>query len=257
MGLSIDNCGVGINMSAGGSQNQAVGSVIVIDSHVSNTPIAFTHDRTADSIPTTGGSLVLENVLLSNVAIAVKEPVNLLNGNQLIGGFVSGHTYDSKGPGFMANPTIPFKHPGSLVNQSGHYYTRSKPQYQGFPASQFASVRDAGAGGDDKNDDTAALQNLINSATDAGKIVFFDTGMYKVTRTLRILPGARIVGETYPVILASGPFFQNMNALMPVVQVGESEAAGQDGIVECPTWSSRQRVLVPALFWFNGTSLHQ
>jgi glucan 1,3-beta-glucosidase len=231
MGLSINNCGVGLNMSAGGSKNQAVGSVIVIDSHVSNTPIAFTHDRTSTSSPKTGGSLVLENVLLSNVPIAVQEPAAHLDGNRLITSFVSGHAYDSKGPSVLANATLPFSRPGTLVDQSKNYYTRSKPQYQNIPTSQFASVRDAGARGDGRNDDTAALQNIINSATAAGKIVFFDTGMYKVMRTLRIPPGAKIVGEAYPVIFGSGTFFQNTNEPVPVVQVG---AAGENGIVE---WS--------------------
>jgi glucan 1,3-beta-glucosidase len=218
-------------MSAGGSKNQAVGSVIVIDSHVSNTPIAFKHDRTADSSPKTGGSLVLENVLLINVAIAVQEPAAHLDGNQLITSFISGNTYDTKGPAVIKNPTRPYTRPGSLVDGAGNYYTRSKPQYDTVPTLQFVSVRDAGAKGDAVTDDSAVLQSVIDSATAAGKIVFFDNGMYKVTKTIKIPAGAKIVGEAYPVILASGAFFQNMQAPVPVVQVG---AAGESGNVE---WS--------------------
>ncbi|EHL02440.1 putative Glucan 1,3-beta-glucosidase [Glarea lozoyensis 74030] len=221
----------------GGKTGMTVGSQqfttrnLTFFNHISNTPIAFKHARTADSSPKTGGSLVLENVLLTNVAVAVQQPTAQLDGNQLITSFVSGHAYDSKGPAILPNPTRPYNRPGSLLHGAGNYYTRSKPQYDTVPTLQFVSVRDAGAKGDAVTDDSAVLQSVIDSATAAGKIVFFDNGMYKVTKTIKIPAGAKIVGEAYPVILASGAFFQNMQAPVPVVQVG---AAGESGHVE---WS--------------------
>ena len=36
---------------------------------------------------------------------------------------------------------------GSLADASGHYFTKSQPQYTHYPASAFASVKDAGARG--------------------------------------------------------------------------------------------------------------
>lgn len=80
-------------------------------------------------------------------------------------------------------------------------------------------------------DDTTALQNIINSATAAGKVVYFDAGTYRVTSTIKIPPGAKIVGEEYPVIMSSGSFFNDMSNPKPVVQVG---TPGQTGQVE---WS--------------------
>jgi glucan 1,3-beta-glucosidase len=92
--------------------------------------------------------------------------------------------------------------PGSLLS-GGKYYVRSKPQYNTLAASSFSSVRSAGATGNGVTDDTTALQNVINSATAAGNIVFFDAGTYLVTKTLTIPAGAKLVGESYSVISKS------------------------------------------------------
>jgi glucan 1,3-beta-glucosidase len=80
-------------------------------------------------------------------------------------------------------------------------------------------------------DDTTALQNIINNATAVGKIVYFDASIYRITKTLSIPSGAKIVGEEYPLIMSSGSFFNDMNNPKPVVQVG---SPGQTGQVE---WS--------------------
>lgn len=85
--------------------------------------------------------------------------------------------------------------------------------------------------GDGKTDDTAALQKVINDAASSGKIVYFDAGTYRVTSTLKIPAGSKIVGEAYPVIMSSGSFFNNMGSPQPVVRVG---APGDSGQVE---WS--------------------
>jgi glucan 1,3-beta-glucosidase len=92
-------------------------------------------------------------------------------------------------------------------------------------------VRSAGATGNGVTDDTTALQNIINSATSNGQVVFFDAGTYLITKTLSFPPGAKIVGESYSVIMSSGSFFNDMSNPKPVVQVG---TPGQTGQVE---WS--------------------
>jgi glucan 1,3-beta-glucosidase len=122
--------------------------------------------------------------------------------------------------------------PSTLLQGGSRYYARSKPQYETILSSGFSSVRAGGAKGDGVTDDSTAIQNVINSATSAGKIVYFDAGIYKVTTSINIPPGARIVGEAYPVIMASGSFFSNINNPVPVVRVGL--ASGQSGVVE---WS--------------------
>jgi glucan 1,3-beta-glucosidase len=233
-GLSINNCKTGLNIAAGGSSAQNVGSVTLIDSTFTNTPLGIVTAYTSSSSPPTAGSLILENIQLNNVPVAVQSPSgNVLlgtTGSMNIAGWGEGHKYVPNGPTAFQGAFNPNSRPSSLLSGSS-YYTRSKPQYNALPISSFVSTRSASARGDGVTDDTAALQAVINSAASAGRVVFFDAGTYKVTSTLQIPPGSKLVGETYSVIMSSGSFFNNINSPQPVVRVG---TAGQTGQVE---WS--------------------
>jgi glucan 1,3-beta-glucosidase len=218
-------------MSTGNATWQSVGSVIVIDSSITNTPIGIiTAYDAPNSSPPTGGSLIIENVELSNVPIAIQSKNNTVlagtTGSTTIAGWGEGHEYTPAGPKSFQGSITPNSRSTSLVIDS-KYYVRSKPQYNTLPVSSFSSVRSAGAAGDGKTDDTAALQKIINSATTAGNIVFFDAGTYMVTSTLLIPPGAKLVGEAYSVIMSSGDFFNDVVNPKPVVQVGTSGSSGQ------------------------------
>jgi glucan 1,3-beta-glucosidase len=143
-----------------------------------------------------------------------------------ITGWGEGHEYTPKGPKSFSGVYTPNSRPASLLSGS-EYYTRSKPQYETVPVTSFQSVRSAGATGNGVTDDTTALQTVINSATTAGKIVYFDAGTYRVTSTLTIPPGAKIVGEAFSRIMSSGSFFNDMSNPQPVVQVGTPGSTGQ------------------------------
>jgi glucan 1,3-beta-glucosidase len=231
-GISINNCQKGIDISAvTGTGSLNVGSVTIIDSSITNTPIGIITAYQTGSQPPTAGSLILENVALSNVptAIQLSSGATILAGTTAtttIAGWGEGNKYTPSGHQQFQGYFTPNTRPGSLLSGS-NYYVRSKPQYQTLPVSSFLSVRSAGATGNGVTDDTTALQNAINSATSAGQVVFFDAGTYLVTRTLSIPAGAKLVGESYSVIMSSGSYFNNMNNPQPVVQVGTPGATGQ------------------------------
>lgn len=234
MGLSINNCSIGLDMSNTNSAGQLVGAVVLIDSTFTNTKVGIATARNSTSLPNTGGSLALENVIFRNVPIAVKAPTSTslagTTGSTTIAGWVQGNVYSPNGMSKALSPVSGFTRPASLTTTGNRYYTRSKPQYETLLSAQFSSVRVAGAKGDGVTDDTAALQSIINSATSAGNIVYIDYGIYKITGSITIPPGARIVGESYPVIMGSGSFFANINGPVPVIRVGAS--SGQTGVVE-------------------------
>ncbi|KAK3995203.1 pectin lyase fold/virulence factor [Cladorrhinum sp. PSN332] len=116
--------------------------------------------------------------------------------------------------------------PSSLVS-GNKFYTHSKPQYENVPLSSFISARDTGAKGNGMADDTTALNKLFASAASQNKVVFIDSGIYKVTGTIKIPAGSRIIGEAaYPVILSSGAYFADAKKPKPVVQVGSSSSRG-------------------------------
>jgi glucan 1,3-beta-glucosidase len=72
-GISINNCQTGIDISALDNNGRlTVGSVILLDSSIANTPVGIITAYSSTSQPPTEGTLILENVILSNVLTAVQ-----------------------------------------------------------------------------------------------------------------------------------------------------------------------------------------
>ncbi|KAJ7929215.1 exo-beta-1,3-glucanase [Mycena leptocephala] len=231
-GVTLNNCQVGFDLATGGgSAAQTVGAEAIIDATVSNTPIFVR--TSAASGGKLGGSLVLNNIKLTNVPTAVGVvggAVVLTGGTTTIASWGQGDVFTgSSATGKFTQGTIPAPNkPAALLDSTGKIFGRTHPQYGAYAVSQFVSVRDQGAKGDGKTDDTAALKAIF--AAFAGcKIIFFDAGTYVVTSTLTIPAGTQIVGEAWSVIAGKGAAFQNINSPIPVVQVG---AAGSTGLVE-------------------------
>ncbi|KAL2074490.1 hypothetical protein VTL71DRAFT_8268 [Oculimacula yallundae] len=232
-GLSINNCGIGVDMANGGPSSQTVGSVLLVDSTISNTPIGIStvYSTTEGS---TNGSLIIDNVNFSpNVPVAVSNPATkatLLAGNAKVASWTQGRNYKGANAGSaVQGPQTPVTKPASLLNSAGNVFTRSKPQYEKEPVSAFKSVKAAGAKGDGVTDDTAAIQALFNSVG-ASDIVYFDHGAYVVTDTVKVPKNIRITGEIWPLIMAGGTgAFKDQNSPKPVFQVGQ---VGDVGSVE-------------------------
>ncbi|OJJ34994.1 hypothetical protein ASPWEDRAFT_112263 [Aspergillus wentii DTO 134E9] len=92
--VNINNCEVGLNMSTS-PQNQTVGSVLLLDSKLTNTPTGVVTAFTKDSVPTGGGVLVLDNVDFSGskVAVAGIDGNTILEGGSVVASFIQGNTY--------------------------------------------------------------------------------------------------------------------------------------------------------------------
>lgn len=222
-------------MTSGGSSSQAVGSVTFIDSNIVDTPIGIltSHDSGASAF--SNGSLILENVSFKNVRTAVQGPKNATalagtSSMMKVAAWGQGHQYTPTGPASFQGIIPAFPRPKGL-STGNVYYQRSKPSYATVPVSNFLSTRTLGAKGDGITDDTAALQKAINVASLSGQILFFDAGTYRITKTLHVPRSSKMVGESYPVIMSSGPFFATMSHPRPVVQIGQP---GEVGNVE---WS--------------------
>ena len=232
--ISINNCQVGIDISAGGSGSQEVGSITLYDSSITNTPIGVQTAWDTSSSPASAGSVILENVVLNNVPTAVQGPsgVALGGGSTTISAWGQGHSYTPNGPSTFQGSFNANNRPGSLVSGS-KYYEASKPQFNDLDVSKFTSARSSGARGDGHTDDTAALQNAINSAASTGNVLFIDAGTYIVTSTLSVPAGSKIAGEFLTsVIMSSGSFFNDASNPKPVIQVGKSGDTGTVQIVD-------------------------
>lgn len=92
--VKINNCEVGLNMSTSPS-NQTVGSVLMLDSKLTNTPTGIVTAWTQKSIPVGGGDLILDNVDFSGskVAVAGVDGNTILEGGSVVDNWVQGNTY--------------------------------------------------------------------------------------------------------------------------------------------------------------------
>ncbi|KAK6330900.1 hypothetical protein TWF718_003098 [Orbilia javanica] len=222
--IHIYSCWVGIDVTGDGSANgQPIGSITVLDSSFASVPIAIlTSGRT---------NINLDHVEIIDCNIVVGKPGGptiLAGGNRVITSWMTGRlydAYDSKGTTFTGVPKYVPSKPAGLLDSSGNFFVRSKPQYQSLSASSFLNVKSAGAQGNGQADDTAA----INTALQSGKIVFFPAGVYKVTNTINIPVGARIVGESWSQIMGTGSYFGDAENPKVMIKVGNP---GDSGVIE-------------------------
>jgi len=66
----------------------------------------------------------------------------------------------------------------------------------------------------------------VSAGAQDGKPVFIDSGTYRITETIYIPSGSKLVGESYPVIMSSGGAFANMEYPRAVIQVGKPGETG-------------------------------
>ncbi|EGO27229.1 glycoside hydrolase family 55 protein [Serpula lacrymans var. lacrymans S7.9] len=232
-GITINNCRVGFDLATGGrsANNQTVGAEAIIDAVVTNTPI-FVRCSTL-SKNRLAGSLVLNNISLKNVPVAVGivgGAIVLAGGTMIISSWGQGNIYSGGNTNstFVQGSIHSAYKDSSLLDSSGKIFGKTHPQYIDYSADQFVSVKSHGAKGDGVSDDTEII-NTIFAEYSGRYIIFFDAGVYKVTSTINIPPGSRVVGEAWSVIMGGGPYFQDQHDPHVVVQVGSK---GSEGIIE-------------------------
>ena len=243
--VTVNNCQVGLDISSKNESitteiSQNVGSAILQDSVIQATKAGV---LTAWSPSTwSNGSLVLDNVDFTKSAVAIGDVTGktVLAGGSKVASWSQGHGY-STGATLTAKratglPQIPLQgnlkapnKPAVLLDSNGNIFERSRPQYADVPASSFVSVKDQGAKGDGVTDDTAAIQRVLLSECVKGNVVYFDHGAYLITKTVTVPANCKILGEFWPLIMADGKSFSDVNNPTPVWQVG---LPGDKGAVE-------------------------
>ena len=125
------------------------------------------------------------------------------------------------GPIYLGDMTPP-ERPACLVDEHGRWFGREKPSYATW--SDVVNIQKYGAKGDGMSDDTAAMQAMLNE--NVGRVVFVPYGVYVLHDTLHIPIGTTLVGEAQPVLLGTGPAFQDVQNPRPVVRVGRPGDSG-------------------------------
>ncbi|KAI1169778.1 glycoside hydrolase family 55 protein [Nemania sp. FL0916] len=222
-GVTINGGQVGINMTSDSYDTIKVGSLLLLDSKISNVPVGIS-TLYKPNHKDTNNTLILDNVDMSEgVPVAIQHAQDgtaLLEGNKVIDGWVQGKDYSSGTGQAVQKTQSKIKKPNGLLASDGKVFTRSKPQYENVASSRFTSVKTAGAVGDGKADDTAAIQKVFDNAKE-GDVIYFDHGAYVISSTIHIPKNIRITGEMWPLLMATGKKFTDPNKPVAVFEVGK------------------------------------
>lgn len=237
-GVDISNCPIGIVMSTPAGATE-VGSAIFIDSKMTDCPVGL---QLQVPVPGAAISLSLFSVVATNVPTIVKYDggATLLTGSggaTTVAAWGLGKRYDTQngeasgvqqpGANYPRAPVISGSLLRDAANQASGFFDRSKPQYEARPASDFVNLKLAhGAAGNGVADDTAALNAALAATAAQGKILWIPAGVYLVTDTVLVPPGAKVVGQSWSQIMGAGARFHDVNAPYPVVKVGNPGDVG-------------------------------
>ncbi|KAL5048229.1 hypothetical protein BDW71DRAFT_205766 [Aspergillus fruticulosus] len=236
----IESCTNGLTIvgGAGGamSTGQGVGSLILADAIIANTPNGIITSLHAEN----STSLLLHNVGFFNVETAVidsvKNKVLLTGGNEVLKdswGF--GTVTDASGVGsFVNGDDIPVmnrteKMTGTQAYVKPNWFTRRRPQYEDLATDDVVNVKLFGVKGDGTADDTVMLNWVLSYAANMSSVVYFPYGIYVIKDTLNIPLSSRIMGQAWPQIMATGPKFEDIDNPHVAVKVGDP---GDIGIIE-------------------------
>src|SRR5690242_7218576 len=117
------------------------------------------------------------------------------------------------------------------------------------PVSQWVNVRDLGIVGDDKTDDTAAIQHAI----DTHRVLYFPAGFYHVSDTLKLRPDTVLIGlhpSLTQIVLPDGtPGYQGVGAPKALV---EAPRGGDNIVSGLGLYTSGINDRATALLWKAG-----
>ncbi|KAJ7787191.1 hypothetical protein B0H14DRAFT_287864 [Mycena olivaceomarginata] len=125
----INNCSIGFDVSTGGGGPQPVAAEVIIDATVLNTPIFL---RTSASSGQLGGSLVLNNIKLTNIPTAIGlfgGAVLLAGGTTTITSWGQGNIYtgSNRTGTFTQGYIAAANKPSVLLDSAGNIFGRTPP----------------------------------------------------------------------------------------------------------------------------------
>ncbi|KAJ7310028.1 glycoside hydrolase family 55 protein [Mycena albidolilacea] len=215
--IQISNCQVGFDLNTGGLtlDTQTTGGVLIVDAKISNTGIGIKMSTTQPN--SLAGSVVLDNVAFSGISkanIQDSSGIVLAASAATVPHWFQGNLYLGSAKRYLRGSYTPSgSRPASLVDSSGAFFSKSRPQYPDYQDNRL------GAKGDGVTDDTVAINTFLQKYSGCA-ILLFEAGTYLVTDTIFVPPNTIIVGDMYSVIMATGPKFADQNNPRPVIRVG-------------------------------------
>jgi hypothetical protein len=148
------------------------------------------------------------------------------------------------------------------LGQTGHYETVMKAEPLATipgprdpairarpPQAEWVNVRTLGVKGDGTTDDTAALQRAV----DAHRVLYFPSGFYRITDTIRLKPDTVLIGLhpnlTQLFVPDRQPGYQGVGAPKPII---EASKGGRNIVTGLGLFAGRINQRAMALLWKAG-----
>ena len=114
----------------------------------------------------------------------------------------------------------------------GKYFVKPQPTYSEYGGDDIVNIKTVPGyvvKGDGRTDDTKSLNAILKKNAEDCKITYIPFGVYRVSDTIFVPVGTRMVGEAWPIISGYGNAFKNPSEPRPVVRLGNP---GDVGILE-------------------------
>ncbi|KAK4860839.1 hypothetical protein LT330_004570 [Penicillium expansum] len=236
-GLHLSSSPIGISLiNPQDTSGQPSGSTYILDSMFDETPIAIQASFEQSTI-LESSIITLDNIGVNAVdtMVAFTDGTSLDLPNGDVDFVVIGNLQEQSSKSFgsyevnVQNPPPPLLDAAQdQVIYRDTYFYKDRPQYETLSLSSIVNVKDHGAAGDGVTDDTAAIVASLSLAT-TDNLIYFPPGSYIVTSTIVIPAHARITGQVWSQLVASGDYFADMTSPKVMIQVGNP---GDVGTVE-------------------------
>lgn len=162
--VSINNCGVGVDMS-NSPDNQTVGSVLMLDSKLSNTPIGIKTAFSSNSVPKSGGTLILNNVDFtgSQIAVAKTDGSKILAGGSVVQSWGQGGAYTPNAA--SKSKRSPFPEPAPESDEEDCDEPTISSVVASSPVMHYASPSASGTGALPSLTSQSIFSNSTNSTS--------------------------------------------------------------------------------------------
>jgi len=205
-----------------------LGSMVLLDSKsmAARGPLVRLYDSSHDS-GYQNSQLLIQNLMHDSSTPIVVD----LSGNTKLpaASHVDTWAWGTMVPGaYATGQSWTTQQPATLL-VDGKYFTKSQPTYADYSSADIVNVKTVAEHvvmGDGRTDDTQALNHILAENANNCKVTYFPFGVYRVSNTIFIPVGTRIVGEAWAVISGYGDGFKDSSAPKPVVRVGNPGDVG-------------------------------
>ncbi|KAH8669051.1 pectate lyase superfamily protein-domain-containing protein [Xylariales sp. PMI_506] len=234
--LIVADCTTGFSLLGNDLVTHATGSLFIQDTLFLSTDTAILTFPPVEGVDTGTTSITLDNVVFDAVASPIIDTdKNLILSNAIgsVNMFTVGNVdFQPTQDDFEPGDIFVTQRSDVLTTSAGIfpkpvYFTRNKNQYEDTPAvvqmKWFAA-------GDGVTDDTTIFQVVISLFASSDIVIFIDAGSYILTDSITIPSEARIVGQAWSQLVASGPKFEDASNPNVLLHIGAD--GGEVGNVE-------------------------